>query len=1007
MTELYVGGRHLFKKTFKTFNEACQAAHTGDTIILPGGTLKLDDAIVLPQGDILIEGKHTTLIPAIHSIAMLASGSSTLKIKDLNIKLDGQTNGLVLDAQNQPFTGSLTLENCQFVHDVKHQFIGERQFYPSLVAQRSGDSLQQQCVPAKVTLKNCVIDKFSLYAQQVVAQNSTLGSINSTESILMSMSQVNQDCVLNNLKMINLSQETIIEHGCLGLGVNLLGAWQLKDGQLRYPIELDQKIASRKLTKMLVEYQLDHNQACLTTYNLKALSSNLVVDGLKIDVDSYQNWLKRKGEYSWFNFDANVKLKNMTIPPIGDNLTNLAGGTIALEDVNDQSKWTTQLHTTIQMRNSQSTLKNNNAEMAVAANQAQTKSRDAMDELNSMIGLQSVKDRLRQLLAMQKIDLQRKKQGLSTKATNRNMIFEGNAGTGKALVNDAVIPTKTGFKKVEEIQVGDQLIGSDGHFTMVDGVYPQGKHTVYRLMLRDGRSVKCNGDHIWTVYRNGIKQDCITRNLIKYLQAGDELILPKQPVVMWQQSEKLPISPFVVGALFASSSIAAKTSYLNLTAKHADFLRRFIVELKDPLYPCHFDVKPVVNPSRRNNYRFMVDVDVNNRDIYHERYRKRHLLYLRDLFTDQSWLANSYHKKLPTMYLTASLDDRLQLLAGIWQSAGELDRHQHPLIKTFSITFAQQIKDLCLSLGMNAKIKVVKKHFEVQFFNFDLLKDYMFDEQLNRVCDYKIDNRIISVKKTKEKANMTCFHVDSFDHLFMANDYVVTHNTTVAKLFAKAMYENGVIESPNVVVAKVSELKGDALGKSGHNMQAAIDKAMGGVFFLDEAYALDAGGNNKDVYILEMQDAFLQAAENNRDNLTMIMAGYTKDMTDFLANNNEGFTSRFPNVVDFPDYTPQEMLMILNKMLKDNGYHLADVEAKKVIATGAIELAKTQKRGSGNGRLMRNYFEQLKAQMAVRLADNPDNDADALSTLVADDGRKAYKLVRENVDRIGESAYRR
>lgn len=1006
MTELYVGGHHLFKKTFKTLSEACQAAHTGDTIILSGGTLKLDDGVILPMGDILIEGHHTTLIPAEHSVALIANGQSTLKIRDLNIELGGQTNGLVLNTQQRPFNGSLTLENCKFTHNVKHQLIGERQFYPSLVGQQGGESLQQQCIPAKITLKNCQIDRLSLYAQQVIVDDSTLGSLNSTHSIIMSMSQRNTNNHLTNLDLINLGQENTIEQAHLGLNVKLLGAWRVNHSQGVYPSDLDEHIANRKLSRMVVEYQLDGNLPIITSYHLKALPSSLVLDGLKIDADSYQAWAKRGGSYSWFNFESNVKLLNMEIPKIDDNLTNLAGGTIALEQVEDHSNWSSQNDLTLQIRNSTSSLKANNSP-AQTMNAAASEQRDAMSELNAMIGLSSVKERLNQLLAMQKIDLQRQKQGLITKSTNRNMIFEGNAGTGKALLDDTVIPTTTGFKQVKDVKVGDQLFGSDGKATTVNGVYPQGKHIVWKVLLRDGRTVKCNGEHIWTVFVNGVKVNCVTRELLDHLHNGDEVKVPPQPIVNWNLKHNLPISPFVLGALMASSSLARNASYLNLTAKDPEFLDRFITELADPLYEKHFDVRPVQNLDRENNYRFTVREDVNSRDIHHERYRHRHLLYLKDIIDDQTWFADRFHKQLPTIYLTSDLDERLMLLAGIWQSAGELDEHAHPLIKTFSKNFALQLKDLLLSLGMNAKIKMVNKHFEVQFFNFELLKDYMFAKQLRQVHDYAIDNRIISVKQTKEKAMMTCFHVDSDDHLFMANDYVITHNTTVAKLFAKAMYENGVIESPNVVVAKVSQLKGSVLGESGHNMQAAIDKAMGGVFFLDEAYALDAGGSNKDVYILEMQDAFLQAAENNRDKLTMIMAGYTKDMTDFLANNNEGFTSRFPNVVDFPDYTPQEMLLILNKMLKDDGYHLADVDAKKVIAKGAIELAKTQKRGAGNGRLMRNYFEQLKAQMAVRIAANIDNDADTLSTLTASDGRKAYAVVREMVDKIGEGAYRR
>ena len=450
-----------------------------------------------------------------------------------------------------------------------------------------------------------------------------------------------------------------------------------------------------------------------------------------------------------------------------------------------------------------------------------------------------------------------------------------------------------------------------------------------------------------------------------------------------------------MGVLTAGCTLSTKALSLTCYDKHVR--DRFIDELKDNYYARHFDVKLSKNNYRENAYFFKSKTSVPRENA--QRVRERHTMYVSDLVAEKYQVKAEEHV-LPVSYLTASFGERKALLNGIVDIAGKL-QHEQVVIRVQSSLLAEQIKDLILSLGMNG---VIVKHdhynlIKVYNVNMDLFSDV---EKSKIAREHRVDlpNKIVKIKKLDIKAPMRCFYVDADDHLFMARHFVITHNTTVAKLFAKALYQNGLIDSSRTVIVKVSEMKGEHIGESGQNMNKAIERALGGVLFIDEAYALDAGeGGSKDSYNLEMQNAIIHAAEDHYKDLVIIMAGYLNDMRHFIDTNNEGFKSRFPNWILFPAYTPKEMAQILLSMIKHGDYQYADVAAQKAAIQAAMLLGKRQQRGNGNGRLMRTLYDRIRSAMSLRITNTiAAPDADDLTTITKEDVVNAYNQTQNQND---------
>lgn len=192
-----------------------------------------------------------------------------------------------------------------------------------------------------------------------------------------------------------------------------------------------------------------------------------------------------------------------------------------------------------------------------------------------------------------------------------------------------------------------------------------------------------------------------------------------------------------------------------------------------------------------------------------------------------------------------------------------------------------------------------------------------------------------------------------------------TGKTTVARLLAKIYHALGALSKGQLIEVDRSELVGGYVGQTAIKTQEVTNSALGGVLFIDEAYALTAGKDKHD-FGYEAVDTLLVEMENHRDDLAVIVAGYPKPMKEFLSSN-PGLKSRFNKFIDFPDYTPSELLEIFEGMIHKNGYKLSK-EAKNKAQEIFKSLYANRDENFANGRTVRNFFEKVMIHQANRLA---------------------------------------
>ncbi len=195
-----------------------------------------------------------------------------------------------------------------------------------------------------------------------------------------------------------------------------------------------------------------------------------------------------------------------------------------------------------------------------------------------------------------------------------------------------------------------------------------------------------------------------------------------------------------------------------------------------------------------------------------------------------------------------------------------------------------------------------------------------------------------------------------------------TGKTTFAREVAKVYHSLGFIDKPTVHEVKREDLVAGYVGQTAIKTKEAIDKAKGGILFIDEAYALSRGGQGSggdNDFGREAIDTLVAAMENMREELIVIVAGYTEPMKRFI-DANEGLKSRFMTYIDFQDYAMPQLGQILDVMLEDRGYKMDS--ATHDLAMKLLQEEKTRAGASfGNGRSVRNLVEKAEKELALRL----------------------------------------
>ena len=194
-----------------------------------------------------------------------------------------------------------------------------------------------------------------------------------------------------------------------------------------------------------------------------------------------------------------------------------------------------------------------------------------------------------------------------------------------------------------------------------------------------------------------------------------------------------------------------------------------------------------------------------------------------------------------------------------------------------------------------------------------------------------------------------------------------TGKTTIARLVARYLKAIGALKGGQLVEVTRADLVGRYTGHTAPLTNSVIESALGGVLFIDEAYSLYRG--EQDSFGLEAIDTLVKGMEDHRDELVVILAGYTREMETFLTANS-GLASRFPNRIEFPDYTAVELLQITQVLAKNKGYTLAEACTEPLLGY-YTRWQESDARTAGNGRLARNTLEKAIFHQSRRLVAEP------------------------------------
>lgn len=205
-----------------------------------------------------------------------------------------------------------------------------------------------------------------------------------------------------------------------------------------------------------------------------------------------------------------------------------------------------------------------------------------------------------------------------------------------------------------------------------------------------------------------------------------------------------------------------------------------------------------------------------------------------------------------------------------------------------------------------------------------------------------------------------------------------TGKTTIARIVSRMMKVCGILKQGQLVEVTRADLVGKYVGHTAPLTMEVINSALGGVLFIDEAYSLYRGKD--DSFGLEAIDTIVKAMEDHRDDLIVILAGYSKEMEEFLTANS-GLKSRFANIIHFDDYTGEEMMLIAKSIAKGKDYVIEEAALKPLQDYFTIVQARNDP-NSGNGRLARNMVEAAILKQSKRLLDNPEAD---MNTLILED----------------------
>lgn len=400
-----------------------------------------------------------------------------------------------------------------------------------------------------------------------------------------------------------------------------------------------------------------------------------------------------------------------------------------------------------------------------------------------------------------------------------SLLFAGSTGVGKGTWDEELIPvyTEDGTvvkKRSGDLEVGDFVFNRKGEPVRVTGVYHRGLQEVYRVTLSDGRSIVVDGSHLWTwQYSHGHDKESWvttdTRDLVwrgLYVNGRNNreircIRIPMNEAVQYPK-RNLSVHPYVVGAFLGNGCLSPGCGLALILSSGDRFVPEKVCHLLGALSTKQY--------GKNYNWVFVIGSDVGPRGGKRDR-----LLHSRDVFSDVPDMLGKYshEKRIPDEYKYGSIEQRWELLRGLFDTDGHIasvdGERCNVSYSTVSEGLAHDIEEVLWSLGVSCSVKKREPrgrregerpeiHIHVKVSNDEKCRFFTLPKKLERAISAKSLKRdrkrdftklfITKIEKLPDPLPTTCIMVDDEEHLYQAGPFIVTHNTAVTKALAGALF---------------------------------------------------------------------------------------------------------------------------------------------------------------------------------------------------------------------------
>jgi hypothetical protein len=553
----------------------------------------------------------------------------------------------------------------------------------------------------------------------------------------------------------------------------------------------------------------------------------------------------------------------------------------------------------------------------------------SLEELDKMIGMKKLKESI----FYQIIYYLKGMHSMSNEEYLHTMIM-GPPGHGKCLgKNTPVIMYDGSIKMVQNIKVGDAIMGDDSSPRKILSTCT-GKETMYKIHQSYGDDYIVNESHILSL-------KLIKNPKIKYKEKTIEVIWFTKE----QKNKKI----------FRYSLFNKAKSFLKTLPKES------IIDI---------NVTEYINKSNewKKAYKgFKVRLDFIEQNVELDPY----ILGLWLGGNDKQIVNNCdliENKHIPNIYKINSTRVRLCLLSGILDAKRYLYNNQ---IIEKSKKLANGILFLIRSLGFYAIMKKIKDYYII------ILKKNQTDQLVYEIKVEKLDID-----------DYYGFEIDG-NHRFLLGAFTVTHNTNVARIIGKLYQEMGILSfnSP-FKIAYRDDFIAEYVGQTAVKTRKLLDSCIGGVLFVDEVYSLGSGFNDKDPFSKEAIEVLTAFLSENKKNFCFIGAGYEDDINNCFFSKNKGLERRFQWIHKIEEYTVQEIVDIMLKMIEEMNWKI------EVNKENLIDMIKKEKHlfkcAGGDLEILLSKSKMVHAKRVFSL------DRDKIFILTKTDVEQGLKLMNEN-----------